>query len=222
MRDARRFGADCFGPHAARRQFGDRHWNAPRLWDAKAARDGVRRRVFCGSMCDVFELRLELEQSRPRLFRLIADTPRLDWLLLTKRPGCYERAVGLPKDWQLPPNVWLGVTAENQKWAESRIPILLTLPAAVRFVSYEPALGPVRFEQWLPGPDDDQTVPSVQWIIAGGESGPDARPDHPDWYRSVRDQCRAAGVAFFMKQMSGRRPIPADLQIQEFPLSRSV
>lgn len=136
------------------------------------------------------------------------------------------------------PNVWLGVTVENQKRADERIPLLLQCPAAVRFVSYEPALEAVDFSNWtggylegrlsgydeagryMEGPLERQYIPAphqLDWIIAGGETGPGARPDNADWYRSVRDQCKAAGVPFFMKQMANKAPIPDDLMVREWP-----
>lgn len=123
-------------------------------------------------------------------------------------------------NWPLP-NVWLGVSVEDQKTADERIPILLETPAAVRFVSYEPALGPVDFEtinhpydysiNSLTGkvsshapmsvdPTEPGSINKLDWVIAGGESGASARPMHPDWMLSVRDQCQAAGVPFFFKQ----------------------
>lgn len=95
-------------------------------------------------------------------------------------------------------NVWLGVSVEDQKMADERIPLLLQTPAAVRWVSYEPALGPIDFQPWLT--ITRQRDRMLDWIVAGGESGPGARPAHPDWFRSVRDQCLAAGVPFFFKQ----------------------
>lgn len=103
----------------------------------------------------------------------------------------YPGGDGLVRKWPLP-NVWLGASVEDQPMADERIPHLLATPAAVRFVSYEPALGPVDFQ--LGG----ERAGRLDWVIAGGESGPGARPAHPDWFRSVRDQCAAAGVAFFI------------------------
>ncbi|TPN43238.1 phage Gp37/Gp68 family protein [Mesorhizobium sp. B1-1-7] len=108
--------------------------------------------------------------------------------------------------WPLP-NVWLGVSAERQQEADERIPELLATPAAIRFVSAEPLLGPIDFYKtsgsmpaethpWRNGP----ILQGIDWIIVGGESGPDARPMHPDWARAIRDQCAAAGVPFFFKQ----------------------
>ena len=136
-------------------------------------------------------------------------------------------------------NVWLGVTAEDQPRADDRIPIVLDTPAAKRFVSIEPMLGAVDLTELtikkrvgehcfsalecdVDAADDEWGGAILDWVICGGESGPDARPMHPDWVRSLRDQCAAAGVPFFMKQMSGARKIdrdaiPSDLFIREFP-----
>ena len=95
------------------------------------------------------------------------------------------------------PNVWLGVSVENQEAADERIPDLLAIPAAVRFLSCEPLLGPIDLGRWLkPGGAEG----GRSWVIAGGESGPGARPMHPDWARGLRDQCTSAGVPFFFKQ----------------------
>lgn len=121
-------------------------------------------------------------------------------------------------DWWPLTNVWVGVSAETQKWAGIRIPALLRTPAAVRFVSAEPLLGPLDLSSWMgaltcgcggePGGATFgcsagcmEPVPGgLDWVITGGESGPKARPAHPDWFRSLRDQCTAAGVAYFHKQ----------------------
>lgn len=156
----------------------------------------------------------------------------------------YSPAVLEPEDMPLP-NVWLGVSAEDQQRADERIPHLLATPAAVRWVSAEPLLGPIDMrlgENVHHHPDNDQShpavgvivhaarkalgVPTIDWIVAGGESGANARPMHPDWARSLRDQCKAARVPFFMKQMSGERksampPIPEDLLIREAPRAAS-
>ncbi len=117
--------------------------------------------------------------------------------------------------WPLP-NVWLGVSAERKREASERVPDLLETPAAIRFVSAEPLLGPINFRSidvdgyyevlplgagWLDRLEEGETEgPRLDWIIVGGESGPDARPMHPDWARTIRDQCAAAGVPFFFKQ----------------------
>jgi protein gp37 len=113
---------------------------------------------------------------------------------LNRRKDAWSPSV---RNWPLP-NVWLGVSVEDQKSADERIPLLLETPAAVRFVSYEPALGSVDFAEWLAASTPLRS--GLGWIIAGGESGPNARPSHPDWFRSVRDQCVAAGVPYFFKR----------------------
>ncbi len=102
------------------------------------------------------------------------------------------------------PNLWLGVTSENQEQADKRIPILLQIPAAVRFVSIEPMLGPVDLNQNYA--NGKWWGDKLSWVIVGGESGPGARPMHPDWARSVRDQCQAASVPFFFKQWGQHLP----------------
>ena len=157
----------------------------------------------------------------------------LDWLFLTKRPQrVLEMTCGT--FWKTHQNAWLGVTVENQEMADERIPVLLKIPAAVRFVSYEPALGPVDIEPYLrcPGcgysPADmlyhgdhrhcTSPGPCVDWLIAGGESGPNARPPHPDWFRRARKDCQAAGVPLFFKQWGKWAPyadghLPAEDQI---------
>lgn len=194
-----------------------------------------RPRVFVGSMMDVFEDRHELRGPRERLFATIARTPRLDWLLLTKRPAEARRVLFSTVFWNnvavhsgyrqgsisIPtvlPNLWLGVSVENQATANDRIPLLLTIPAAVRFLSCEPLLGPVDLtavQQTVAGCFGDCLLnagipyPTVNWVIAGGESGPEARPMHPDWVRSLRDQCLAADVPFFFKQWGAYAPISA-------------
>lgn len=190
-------------------------WKQPLAWNRKAEREGVHYRVFCASLADVFDNQVPVEW-RADLWWLINDTPQLDWLLLTKRPQNISRM--LPADWgDGYPNVWLGTTVENQTEADRRIPHLLAVPAAVRFLSCEPLLGPVDLRQWIGSRpyigastyggvdgfrrcDLSGSTGLLDWVICGGESGPGARPMHPDWARSLRDQCEAAGVAFHFKQ----------------------
>jgi protein gp37 len=203
-RDAHRFapGRVLWGVGADRRTFGDKHWNEPLRW-AKTlpAKLGRRPRVFCASMADVFDKDAP-ETERHRLWQLIRGTPELDWLLLTKRIGNVPRY--MPGDWQafgLPANVWLGATVVNQEEADRDIPKLLELPARVRFLSIEPMLGPVRIPVWRVdvGRPDPFGI-GLHWVIAGGESGPQARPMHPDWPRALRNQCITMGVPFHFKQ----------------------
>ncbi len=218
-----------WGPGAPRRRTSAANWNLPKRWNAQAdafmAQHGRRQRVFCASLADVFDNAVPREW-RIDLFRLIRDTPNLDWLLLTKRIGNVPTMLadvrGLAEEYIDPfpwPNIWLGATIVNQAEADRDIPKLLAVPARVRFLSMEPLLGPVdltHIEVWggdaeiypLKGttdcvddegaPTDD--VPALDWVIVGGESGPGARPMHPDWARSLRDQCEAAGVPFLFKQ----------------------
>jgi protein gp37 len=237
-RDSKRFSGDqvLWGVHAARREFGDKHWTDPVKWDAKAKADGVRRRVFCASMADVFDKNAPLG-ARERLWELIEATPNLDWLLLTKRIGNVPDMI--PARWAhaLPRNIWIGISVVNQEEADRDVPKLLQVPSAVRFLSMEPLLGPVNLadisdghadstiprEYWEEGFDTEDSPPAVghncltgerwqrfgdwtehgpriDWVIVGGESGPHARPMHPDWARSLRDQCAVAGVPFLFKQ----------------------
>lgn len=343
------------------------YWYHPHKWNREAEASGIRRKVFCASLADVFEdwqgpmwlntsgefarsemlllpngnwhipgyvnqvpegtRKLTMQDVRDRLFRLIEATPHLDWLLLTKRP---ENVMGMvPESWRIsfPRNAWMGTSVENQEQAEIRIPYLVRIPAAVRFLSIEPLLGDVRLHRWknitewmgptptdtwaefewpewvpqtlrehiesfwsasdrrspkkwaasfvsrtesghqgmpafgsrvglrdnwvVPAGDpfretegrivpawnniaavvfddgsfrlgngchegpgyfskwrcaDGQYLHRINWVIVGGESGPNARPMHPDWVRGLRDQCVAAGVPFFFKQWGAWAP----------------
>jgi len=225
---AHRYGHDVWGPTGARRFFGDRHWAEPMQWWRRAVKDGVRRRVFCGSMCDVFEDFHGLDEQRARLFNLIEATPDLDWLLLTKRPENIEGMA--PAGFGLWPNVWLGVSVEDQHRANVRIPILLSLRARVRFLSVEPLLEPVRLvlhnTYHFTDTDGEHALASewIHWVIVGGESGPGARPMDPAWVYPILRRCRDNRAAFFMKQMGGHpnkrdepEDWPEDLRVQEFP-----
>lgn len=201
---AKRTGHSLWGPRAQRRFFGDKHWAEPIKWNREAEAAGVRKRVFCSSMADVFEARGELDEQRERLWRLIEATPTLDWLLLTKRPENVLEMVDWDDAW--PRNVWLGSTVENQAMAAERIPALLVAPAAIHFVSCEPLLGPLDIEPWMGNPVERRRAraggvsETIDWVIAGGESGSRARPTDPRWLRGLRKQCRARQVAFHFKQ----------------------
>ena len=228
-----------WGPKGERVIASESYWKQPLAWNQAAQAEGVRRRVFCASLADVFEGEDTMPQAsvepvmkaRIRLFHTILNTPHLDWLLLTKRPHLIKailRAVqirvmndqyggvspemagavaamltkwlrGVP-----PANVWLGTSVENQEAADLRIPFLLEVPAAVRFLSMEPLLGPVDISRWFAVQSLQQGIwqstCALNWVITGGKSGPHARPANPDWFRSLRDQCVAAGVPYLHKQ----------------------
>ncbi len=149
-------------------------------------------------MADVFEWGRELSVWRTKLWQLIDETPNLDWLLLTKRPHLIRRLNPWQGEW--PQNVWLGTTIESQDWLEKRVPYLLENNAAVRFLSCEPLLGELNLNRAL-GED------RVNWVIAGGESGPGARPSDPAWIRNIRDQCVENDVPFHFKQWGEWAPL---------------
>lgn len=190
----------------------DSYWKQPLKWNRDAEKTGERPRVFCASLADVFEDRLELVAPRQRLFELIDRTPNLDWLLLTKRPENIKRLwpFGWYDDQFTWANIWLGTTVENQEQADTRIPELLRVPAAVRFLSCEPLLEAVNLRltvDFIGGSSAVKDIASdLHWVIVGGESGPGARPMHTKWARSLRDQCLAAGVPFFFKQWGDLYP----------------
>lgn len=183
-----------WGSHTPRRPLSESYWRQPLAWNAEAEASGKRPRVFCGSMCDVFEDRSDLDPLRGKLWELIEATPALNWLLLTKRPENAARF--LP--WTMPPfQVWLGTTIENQA-AMARLDPLLQIPARIRFLSCEPLLESISF--------GDSLAHGIDWVIAGGESGPGFRVMDQNWVLEVWGQCEQAGVPFFFKQWSGKQP----------------
>ncbi len=200
----KRYGRVQWGPHGERKRTSAANWRKPLQW-AKAA-NGNRPRVFCASLADVFDNQVPRDW-REDLWDLIAWTKELDWLLLTKRPENIHKMLPQGGLW---PNVWLGTTAEDQEHFDRRYIELANVPASVHFISYEPALGPLSLRESYPFPD---------WIICGGESGPDRRMMQPQWARDLRDECAARSIPFFMKQMTGKAPIPADLLVRQFPHS---
>lgn len=222
-----------WGPDSERKVASEKVWGDPIRWNEAARRAGVRRRVFCASMADVFEDRRELDKHRGRLWKLIEATPSLDWLLLTKRPENFEKLT--PWRWLdggIPKNVWAGTTVENQARAEERIPRLLEIPARVRFLSCEPLLGEIDLSAWLgsmthpdpkrwwvPEVGEPDFVPGIHWVIVGGESGSDARPMHPEWARLLRHECQAARVPFFFKQWGEWRPKLAKVAGEPAPVA---
>ncbi|MBX3603235.1 MAG: phage Gp37/Gp68 family protein [Rubrivivax sp.] len=256
-RDAKRFAAGkvLWGVGSERRVFPDKpdgknpHWAAPLTWaKTMPAKLGRRPRVFCASMGDWLDLDAPIDDF-VRLLDTIRRTPELDWLLLSKRIGnwrkraesAWQRAgnagldtwLGAWLDGEPPANVWLGATVIDQAEADRDIPKLLATPAAVRFLSIEPMLGPIQLTAegripaddegparigYMVGPDDGASslwptpakalaASGLHWVIVGGESGRGARPMPPDWPRSLRDQCAAAGVPFHFKQWGEWAPI---------------
>lgn len=204
---AERYGWVTWGPGEDRRQTTEGTRNKARKWDRDAARDGVRRRVFCNSLSDVFDAEVP-DAWRFDLMNMIELTPNLDYLVLTKRPQVawkfFQRRL-------VPSNVWMGTTVENNDMAGLRIPPLLGIRARRHFLSCEPLLEDLEL--------DSLFLAELDWIICGGESGRHVRNMDVAWARSLRDQCQTAGVYFFMKQMSGRAEIPADLMVREIPPS---
>lgn len=173
------------------------------------------RRIFVNSLSDLFHERLSISDIA-RVFAVMASAPKHTFQVLTKRPRIMQELLSDPSfkesvrtrpgglaerchtDWQIPwplPNVWLGVSVEDQRAADERIPLLLQTPAAVRFLSCEPLLGPIQFP----------SLQGIGWAIVGGESGPSFRPMDYKWAQSIWDQCKAAKVAFFYKQDAARK-----------------
>lgn len=254
-------GGANWGPGAPRLKIEGFAWNAFAL-ERRAVREGVRLKVF-PSMCDPFDAEVPVEWFADFL-DVVRVTPRLDWLLLTKRPGLWRVRLEAARDalmdaggadpqlvdlhywitkWlagHAPENVWMGASMENQKWADIRLPELLEIPAVLRFVSAEPmlwafdmraclddcgnSLDALRGAWHIEGRNEPVIGAKVDWVICGGESGPNYRPMDVAWARSLRDQCVAAGVPFFMKQLGGwpdkrhkMEDFPEDLRVREFP-----
>lgn len=224
----KRWGHDRWGRRSPRQLTSISNWKKPLVWDREAEKLGIRYKVFCASMADVFEDNNQLTEWRKNLFRMIQETPNLDWLILTKRPGVAKQFFEVNPVF-LMPNIWMGVSAENQKTADERIPILRDIPAAYRFISYEPALEAVDFRPhldfyWqcacgakslLPTDDttcqcsdvydEDWTFIGIDWLIVGGESHQNkkkARRFNLEWAEDVLDQCeRFPNVYPFVKQL---------------------
>lgn len=223
---ASRWGHNVWRKNGPRRMMSDANWAKPIKWNRDAEKTGVPTLVFCASMADVFEDHPDVTEPRKRLWDLIAVTPHLRWQILTKRP---ENIAGMSPWTTWPDYVHLGTSVETQRFAEQRIPHLLAIDCSVRFLSCEPLLGPLDLKlvsYYDPDARDPATGMKVcggcsgvtgiahepacgrepgewwgiDWVIAGGESGPKARRTDPEWFRSVRDQCRDAGVPFMFKQ----------------------
>ena len=190
-----RFGHATWGAETERKISSEAYWKQPLKWNRQAGNSGQPTRVFCGSMCDVFEWRADLHSHRDRLWELIEATPHLTWMLLTKRPENMNFLT--PARWRgcWPRNVWAMTTCENQAMADKRIPLLQDVPAAVRGLSCEPMLSPIvlRVKTML-------GKPFIDFVIAGGESGPHSRRMLPEWPRDLQQQCQLLGIKFFFKQ----------------------
>jgi protein gp37 len=207
----KRYGRVEWGAGKPRQRTSKENWRKPIQWNNKAGILGIRQRVFCASLADVFDSGAP-DEWRTDLWQLIERTPNLDWLLLTKRP---ENISGMVpwQTWQ--PNIWLGTSVENQKYADIRLPILSQLPA-VKFISAEPLLGEISLDGF-----------DIDWCIVGGESGANWRAMDLNHVRSLRDQCTARGIAFFFKQHSNFNPksLGRDLdgrEWNEFPTPRAL
>lgn len=225
---AKRSGQVQWGNHP-RKRTSDAYWKQPLKWNNWALASGIRHRVFCASLADVFDNKAD-PQWRSDLFQMIEDTPYLDWQLLTKRPQNISGMLWPRWDDGLPPNVWLGTTVENQEEAERGIPLLMAVQARVKFLSIEPLLGPISLwhhDEWegaIRGPGIiisggvtagsadsppegyDDSCPGIDWVIVGGESGPRARPPRIEWVRSLRDQVIGWDIPFFFKQWGEYAP----------------
>lgn len=214
-----------------RRKLSDRHWGTPLKWERDAAAGDPRRLVFCASMADVFERHPNPEIAamqageRARLWALIQRTPHLTWQLLTKRIENVPELVPWGDDW--PTNVWLGVSVEDQRRADERLPQINAIRARVLFASVEPMLERVDLTPWLAQPGR----PGLHAALVGGESDAKARPFDLDWARDLRDQVARSDTKFFFKQLGTQTArqlgvrgkgenladIPADLRIRELP-----
>lgn len=202
-RDNRLHNGSNWGKDALRLHHVEEYWRQPLRWNRDAEAAGVAARVFCGSLCDIAEDRRDLDGYRLRVQGMIRKTPWLRWLLLSKRPQNYNRLLEYTMD---EPNVWAGTTVGvvKSKW---RIEVLREAPSPVRFLSIEPLLedlGTLKLD-------------GIHWVIVGGESGHDARPMYPDWARSIRDQCVAAGVAFHFKQWGEWLPMLSADEADNYP-----
>ncbi len=203
-----RYGRVEWGAGKPRLRTSEQNWKKPERWNRQAEASGVRTKVFCASLADVFDPEVP-EEWRQDLYALIRRTPWLDWQILTKRPELFPPL----NEW--PPNVWLGVTIEDNRVIHRLEPLMKT-EATIRWLSIEPQIGLVTIPHWI--------LKNIDWVIVGGESGAGCREFDPGWGRSLLRQCRRSGTAFFMKQMGGHpdkrdqmEHFPENLRIREFP-----
>ena len=189
------------------------------------------RRIFVNSMSDLFHEDVPVDFIE-QVFDMMKRCPQHTFQILTKRAGRMQFILWSELDWEPLPNVWLGVSVEDQATADERIPLLLDTPAAVRWISAEPLLNDLDIRWWLqekmlrPGVMNGAAYINshmdnrLDWVVVGGESGPKARPMHPDWARSLRDQCAAAGVPFLFKQWGEWAPASNLQKDTRLPFSR--
>lgn len=206
-----------WGAHEQRRYFGDKHWAEPLKWNAAAAKDGERARVFCMSMGDWAEGRPDQLPHLQRLWALIENTESLNWLMLTKRANLISKLCPFRNH----PRVWQGVTAVTQRWLGLRWEHLKRVESSVYWLSMEP------LQERVTLPKDFLALGKRAWVIVGGPSGTNVNPMQPDHARHLRDQCLENGVMFHMKQMSGTTKkalldIPEDLMIRQYPMPEVV
>lgn len=173
------------------RRTSNQNWAKVRAWDRKAKKLGVSTKVFCGSMCDWCDKNAP-EGALDDLWQLIRETPNLEWQLLTKRATLIKKR--LPADWgDGYPNVWIGVTVENKIEGFKRLDALRGIPAKLKFISAEPLLEEL----------DNINLDGIDWIIIGGESGPNSRPMNPLWASKLIDQADDQGIPLWFKQIGG-------------------
>jgi protein gp37 len=206
-----------------------RFWGAREFTDVRTHADRLDaplrwrkpRRVFVNSMSDLFHDAVP-DEFIGRVFAVMGRAPQHTFQILTKRPERMQRFCDWNRRTGNPPlrNVWLGVSCEDQETADERVPLLLQVPAAVRFLSCEPLLGPIDLRLRME-PQVHHAPNQVDWVIVGGESGRGFRPMDLDWARSLREQCAAASVPFFFKQVSALRSGQGEAAlgeiVQEFP-----
>lgn len=190
-------GVAHWGPGVPRHRTSASNWKQPRAWNRQATKTGEFWPVFCASLADVFDNEVD-PAWRSDLLALIYDTPALTWLLLTKRIGNVSRLMEQcsepGRQWKLPPNVWLGITAVTQDELERDLPKLAEIPATTRWLSLEPQISTI---------DITPAAGIVQWAITGGESGRHARRYDVAWPRQIVADCRRHGIAPFVKQLGG-------------------
>ena len=191
-----------WGPNASRLKLSPEYWEDPLKWNRQAERKGIKSKVFCSSMADVFEAHPDLDSERIKLWHLIENTPHLIWQLLTKRPENILKMIPTSWNQNFPKNIWAMTSTENQKRFDERVKYILDVPAVVRGFSCEPLLSAIVF-----GAAFAQVDKSSLWVITGGESSNGAarvRVSNLDWFTGLRDQCLNLNIPFFFKQWGNR------------------